>query len=137
MKPVILVIAAIVVAATVPIRAHHAFGGEFDANRPVLLKGAVVKVEWVNPHAWIHIAVKQPTASREHTSWTTAIGTAVPSPAIPTSGEAIAPTRNEEVPSSAEAEPAACGVRINANALVFGRTMPIADISTNSAALPG
>ena len=39
-------------------RAHHAFGGEFDANRPVLLKGTVVKVEWVNPHAWIHIEVK-------------------------------------------------------------------------------
>ena len=43
------------VSATVPVIAHHAFGAEFDANRPVLLKGKIVKVEWVNPHAWIHV----------------------------------------------------------------------------------
>jgi hypothetical protein len=42
-------------SATVPVIAHHAFGAEFDANRPVLLKGKIVKVEWVNPHAWIHV----------------------------------------------------------------------------------
>jgi hypothetical protein len=47
--------AAVVAAATVPVVAHHAFGAEFDANRPVLLKGKVTKVEWVNPHAWIHL----------------------------------------------------------------------------------
>jgi hypothetical protein len=39
---------------------HHAFGGEFDPNRPVLLKGKVVKLEWVNPHAWIHVEVPKP-----------------------------------------------------------------------------
>ncbi|MDZ4759598.1 MAG: DUF6152 family protein [Alphaproteobacteria bacterium] len=37
--------------------AHHAFAAEFDANAPVLLKGKVVTVEWVNPHTWIHINV--------------------------------------------------------------------------------
>ena len=45
--------------------AHHAFGGEFDANRPVLLKGPIVKVEWVNPHAWIHMQVKKPDGTTE------------------------------------------------------------------------
>jgi uncharacterized protein DUF6152 len=48
--------AAMVIAA-VPVLAHHAFGAEFDANRPVLLKGKIVKVELVNPHAWIHVEV--------------------------------------------------------------------------------
>jgi hypothetical protein len=37
--------------------AHHAFAAEFDANAPVLLKGKVTKVEWINPHAWVHLDV--------------------------------------------------------------------------------
>jgi hypothetical protein len=51
--------------ATMPVLAHHAFGGEFDANRPVLLKGPIVKVEWVNPHTWIHLQVKTPDGGTE------------------------------------------------------------------------
>jgi hypothetical protein len=46
-----------VLAAESRIMAHHAFSAEFDADRPVKLKGTVVKLEWVNPHAWIHIEV--------------------------------------------------------------------------------
>ena len=43
---------------TAPVWGHHAFGGEFDPNKPVLLKGPVTKVEWVNPHAWLYVDVK-------------------------------------------------------------------------------
>ncbi len=38
-----------------PVLAHHAFSAEFDASAPVKLQGPVTKVEWINPHAWIHI----------------------------------------------------------------------------------
>ena len=37
--------------------AHHAFAAEFDGNAPVLLRGSVTKVQWINPHAWVHVAV--------------------------------------------------------------------------------
>jgi hypothetical protein len=47
------------------IMAHHAFGGEFDSNRPVLLKGTITRVEWVNPHAWIHLSAKEVTVAGE------------------------------------------------------------------------
>jgi Family of unknown function (DUF6152) len=37
--------------------AHHAFAAEFDADKPILLRGKITKIEWINPHSWIHIAV--------------------------------------------------------------------------------
>lgn len=43
---------------TAPVRAHHAFAAEFDANQPITLKGTIAKVEWINPHSWIHVDVK-------------------------------------------------------------------------------
>ena len=39
---------------------HHAFSAEFDAQRPIVLRGTVVKTEWINPHSWVHIDVKRP-----------------------------------------------------------------------------
>jgi len=45
-------------AAVAPAWAHHAFAAEFDAQKPVKLKGTVAKVEFINPHSWIHIDVK-------------------------------------------------------------------------------
>jgi hypothetical protein len=52
-----LVGAGLALAAAVPALAHHAFSAEFDANSPVQLKGTVTKMEWINPHSWIHIDV--------------------------------------------------------------------------------
>jgi len=54
--------AALTVAATAAgggaALAHHAFAAEFDGTAPVLLKGKVTRVEWINPHAWVHMSVQ-------------------------------------------------------------------------------
>ena len=52
----------VMLMATLAVRAsaHHSFAAEYDAKKPVTLKGTVTKVEWVNPHGWIYVDVKQP-----------------------------------------------------------------------------
>src|SRR5256885_16385027 len=50
--------ASFLFAAAAPAFAHHAFAAEFDAKKPVKLRGTVTKMEWINPHAWIHVDVK-------------------------------------------------------------------------------
>jgi hypothetical protein len=71
----ILTTAATAVALMVhvaSVSAHHAFSAEFDANRPVTLKGAVTKVDWINPHSWVHIDVKD--ADGSVVSWKVEMG---------------------------------------------------------------
>ncbi len=52
-------------AAAAPAVAHHAFSAEFDADMPVTLQGTVTRMEWVNPHAWIHIDVEKEDGTTE------------------------------------------------------------------------
>lgn len=62
MRKLLLASAAgfVLFSATPSVDAHHAFAAEFDANRPLILKGTVKKWELVNPHSWIHLEVKNP-----------------------------------------------------------------------------
>ena len=53
--------------AVAPVWAHHAFTAEFDGTKPVKLHGTVTKMEWINPHAWIHVDVKD--ADGKVTNW--------------------------------------------------------------------
>jgi Family of unknown function (DUF6152) len=68
-----IAVAGISVASSVLLQAHHAFAAEFDARKEVTLKGAVTRVEWVNPHVWIHVDVKKPDGKIE--SWAIEAGT--------------------------------------------------------------
>jgi hypothetical protein len=59
--------------AVVPLWAHHAFAAEFDANKQVKFEATVTKMEWTNPHVWLHVDVKKPDGTVE--AWAFEAGT--------------------------------------------------------------
>jgi Family of unknown function (DUF6152) len=65
--------AAVLLLSATQLRAHHAFAAEFDAQKPVKFRGTVTKMEWINPHAWIHMDVKSPDG--KIVSWMVEAGT--------------------------------------------------------------
>ena len=54
---------AYLLLAALPVLAHHSFASEFDVTKPVKLQGTVTRMEWINPHSWIHIDVTNPDGS--------------------------------------------------------------------------
>jgi Family of unknown function (DUF6152) len=68
MRKLAIAIAGVsLLVSAAPAWAHHAFAAEFDSTKPIKLHGVVTKMEWINPHAWIHIDVKN--ADGTVTSW--------------------------------------------------------------------
>ena len=63
----IAAVCAALFLGVLPLRAHHSFAAEFDGNKPVRLEGKVTEMEWINPHAWIHIDVVGPDG--QVTNW--------------------------------------------------------------------
>ena len=63
----------LVAGAAMPLQAHHAFAAEFDARKPIKVEGTVSKLQWTNPHTWIHVDVKRPDGTVEN--WAVEVGT--------------------------------------------------------------
>src|SRR5262245_65587244 len=57
--------AGLLMAAALPVAAHHSFSAEFDSTKQVTVEGKVVMMEWVNPHSWLHIDVAKPDGTVE------------------------------------------------------------------------
>ena len=57
--------AVVVAVAGARVAAHHAFGAEFDPDAPLRLQGKIVRLEWVNPHTWIHMEIAKPDGTAE------------------------------------------------------------------------
>ena len=66
-KLAVAITGTLLALGTAPLWAHHAFSSEFDATKPVKLKGVITRIEWINPHSWIHVDVKD--ADGKVTKW--------------------------------------------------------------------
>ena len=69
----VVIVGFAILGGTASVSAHHAFAAEFDANKPVSFKGTITKMEWVNPHTWMHVDVKKPDGTVEN--WAVEAGT--------------------------------------------------------------
>ena len=67
-KIFLVLLVAGALCAVQPAQAHHAFAAEYDVEKPLTLTGIVTKMEWVNPHGWLYMDVKQPDGTVKH--WT-------------------------------------------------------------------
>ncbi len=61
-----VLLAAVILGICVPVNAHHSFAAVFDVNSSIAVSGRVTKVEWMNPHAWIYIDVKDDDGGSEN-----------------------------------------------------------------------
>jgi hypothetical protein len=66
MKKAIFLMPGLLLACVMPLAAHHSFAAEFDVNQKVSFSGTVVKIEWMNPHTWIYVDVKDDKGNTEH-----------------------------------------------------------------------
>src|SRR5579872_3399095 len=62
----VVCMAGLLVAAAVPLLAHHSFAAEYDANAKLTLKGTVTKVDWMNPHIWVYVDAKDDAGKMIH-----------------------------------------------------------------------
>lgn len=67
MRRTLIIPFVIMIALSVPaaVLAHHAFAAEFDSSKPFKIRGTIVKMEWINPHTWLHLDVKRPDGKTE------------------------------------------------------------------------
>jgi hypothetical protein len=66
MKARLCVFAMGLLASAVPMLAHHSFSAEFDSSKPITLKGSVTKIDWLNPHIWLYLDVKDDAGKVAH-----------------------------------------------------------------------